>query len=71
MRFESAETLYGRSLPACPKCGEYLEQPTFEYGLCDGCGSKYELVDGTLPNLLPNLYQRQEMDKVGRIRRLD
>lgn len=53
--------------PQCPRCFEYIEQPTFEYGECDGCGSKFELLDGTYPNLLPNKFQREQMDKVGKV----
>lgn len=64
--FEDPAALYRRSLPACPRCGEYLEQPGFEYGLCDGCGSKHELVPGTKPSLLPNKAQRAAMDKLGK-----
>jgi len=58
--------MYARSAPICHRCGEYLEHPGFEYGLCDGCGSKYELVDGVPPNLIPNRQQREEMDKRGK-----
>lgn len=68
LRFENPEALYQRTQPSCPQCGEFLEQPGFEYGVCDDCGSKYELVDGTPPGLLPNLEQRKEMNKRGRIR---
>lgn len=69
--FEDPNALYRRNMPRCPRCEELLEQPGFEYGLCDGCGSKFELVDGTLPNLLPNLQQRKEMDKYGKARSVD
>lgn len=65
--FEDVEALYKRVQPECPQCGEYLEQPMFEYGLCDVCGSKLELVDGTKPGLLPNKKQRAEMAKRGRV----
>lgn len=65
--FENPALPYQKSLPACPRCGECLEQPGFEYGLCDGCGSKYELVPGTKPGLLPNKQQRAEMDKHGKV----
>lgn len=64
--FEDAAALYRRHLPACPRCGEFLEQPTFEYGLCDGCGSKYEITDGAAPCLLPNKKQRDEMARFGK-----
>lgn len=64
--FENPRALYERTLPACPRCGEYLEQPGFQYGLCDGCQSKYEIVPGTKPTLLPNKRQRDEMDKFGK-----
>lgn len=69
--FELPEKHYKRSQPRCPKCEEYLEQPGFEYGICDGCGSKFELMKGTPANLLPNAQQREEMNKVGKITRLD
>jgi len=65
--FENAEQLYERIQPECPQCGENLEQPGFDYGLCDGCGSKYELMEGTKPNLLPNRAQREEMAKRGKV----
>lgn len=64
--FENAATLYKKNLPTCPNCSEYLEQPQFTYGLCDGCGSKFELLDGTVPSLLPNHKQRQEMNRFGK-----
>jgi len=64
--FENPAQLYQLTLPACPHCGEYLEQPGFQYGLCDGCQSKYEIVPGTRPSLLPNKRQRDEMDKFGK-----
>ena len=67
LTFENPSALYRPFQPACPRCGEYLEQPGFEYGLCDGCGSKYELVTGTKPGLLPNKAQRAEMEKLGRV----
>ncbi len=66
--FEDVAELYRKFQPSCPRCGECLEQPGFEYGICDGCGSKYELVQGAKPGLLPNKKQREEMDKIGRIR---
>jgi hypothetical protein len=64
--FENAKALYAGFAPACPKCAEPLEQTGFDYGFCDGCGSKYEVVEGTKPGLLPNLRQRQAMDQVGK-----
>ncbi|MBP8132467.1 MAG: hypothetical protein KA184_23045 [Candidatus Hydrogenedentes bacterium] len=64
--FERPEALYARAQPACPQCGEPLEQPDFDYGLCDGCGSKFELMEGTRPSLLPNRQQREEMAKHGK-----
>jgi len=64
--FEDPRALYKRQQPSCPSCGEFLEQPGFEYGLCDGCGSKFELMEGTKPGLLPNRRQREEMDKYGK-----
>jgi len=67
--FPNAGLLYKQFQPVCPRCEEYLEQPGFEYGLCDSCGSKYELVEGTKPGLLPNFNQRQEMNKHGKVRR--
>jgi hypothetical protein len=62
----NAAELYKKRQPACPTCGEWLEQPGFEYGLCDGCGSKYEITEGCKPSLIPNQKQRAEMDKIGR-----
>lgn len=64
--FDNVASLYKKNLPACPRCGEFLEQPGFVYGLCDGCGSKFELMDGSLPSLLPNLNQRREMGRFGK-----
>lgn len=64
--FENPEKLYERHLPVCPACGEYLEHPTFLYGLCSGCGSKYELMPGAKPSLLPNRSQREAMEKHGK-----
>ena len=69
--FESPAQLYEKFQPSCPECGEFLEQPGFEYGLCDQCGSKYELVQGTKPGLLPNRQQRAEMDKHGKVWRIE
>jgi len=66
--FEDVSALYRAVVPACPRCNEPLEQPGFDYGLCDGCGSKYEIVEGTKPGLLPNRQQRAEMDKHGKTR---
>ena len=64
--FENPAALYKKNQPACPKCGEFLEHPGFEYGLCDGCGSKFEVMQGTVPSLLPNKKQRDEMNQVGK-----
>ena len=64
--FEEPAQLYKRFQPSCPKCEEPLEQPGFEYGYCDQCGSKYELMDGAKPGLLPNQAQRDEMKKHGK-----
>ena len=69
--FEDVAELYRKFQPACPQCGEFLEQPGFEYGLCDSCGSKFELVQGTKPGLLPNRRQRAEMDKLGKVWRIE
>jgi hypothetical protein len=66
--FANPAPLYKRVQPACPRCEEPLEQPGFDYGLCDGCGSKFELIEGTKPGLIPNLKQRQERDKFGKSR---
>jgi hypothetical protein len=59
--------VYNQQQPACPRCGEYLEHPGFEYGLCDQCGSKFELMDGSKPGWLPNLEQRKAMAKHGKV----
>lgn len=64
--FEDPHALYSRFQPACPKCGEPLEQPNFDYGFCDCCGSKFELMEGAKPGLLPNQQQRDEMNKHGK-----
>ncbi len=64
--FERPEELYKRFQPACPKCEEPLEQPGFEYGFCDRCGSKFELMEGAKPGLLPNQAQREAMRKHGK-----
>jgi hypothetical protein len=65
------EQVYNKYQPVCPRCEEHLEQPSFEYGLCDVCGSKYELMSGSKPSLLPNRAQRAEMNKHGKVRRQD
>lgn len=67
LAFKDPAALYRKFQPACPKCGESLEYPGFEYGICDNCGSKYELVEGAKPGLLPNVKQRKEMDKHGKV----
>ncbi len=66
LQFPDAEALYKRSQPMCSRCREPLEQPNFDYGYCDTCGSKFELVEGGKPGLLPNQRQREEMDKHGK-----
>jgi hypothetical protein len=63
--FSDPAALYKQNQPACPSCGEFLEHTGFEYGLCDVCGSKYELVQGALPSLLPNRKQREDMNLTG------
>lgn len=67
--FPNPAKLYEPFQPMCPRCEEFLEQPNFEYGICDGCGSKFELMSGIPPGLLPNRAQREAMNKIGRIRR--
>lgn len=64
--FENPAALYKKHQPVCPRCAEPLEQPGFDYGLCDGCGSKFEIVEGTKPGLLPNQRQRAEMERHGK-----
>lgn len=66
MVFQDPKQLYSRFQPACPKCREPLEQPNFDYGYCDSCGSKFEVMEGSKPGLLPNQRQRDEMDKHGK-----
>ncbi|MBI2433235.1 MAG: hypothetical protein HYV26_10220 [Candidatus Hydrogenedentes bacterium] len=68
LAFQDAGVIYAQAQPACPKCGEPLEYPGFDYGLCDGCGSKFEILEGTKPGLLPNRAQRAEMSKHGKAR---
>lgn len=65
--FESPGKLYREFQPSCPKCEEPLEQAGFDYGLCDGCGSKYEIIEGTKPGLLPNRQQRAAMAQHGKV----
>ncbi len=65
---ENPALLYKQIQAVCPRCDEPLEQPGFDYGLCDGCGSKFELVEGTKPGLIPNYAQRQERDRHGKSR---
>lgn len=69
--FQNVGELYDKFQASCPQCGEFLEQPGFEYGLCDACGSKYELVRGTKPGLLPNKQQRSEMERLGKVWRIE
>jgi hypothetical protein len=59
--FDDPGMVYAQHQPACPRCREFLEHPGFEYGLCDGCGSKFELVEGAVPSHMPNYQQRKEM----------
>ena len=54
--------------PHCPHCDAYVEQPGFDYGTCDTCGSKHEIPEGAKPGLMPNRAQRTEMDKHGKAR---
>ena len=68
--FEAGMRVYQQIQPACPKCEEPLEQPGFDYGLCDQCGSKFEIMEGTKPGLLPNRAQRDAMNQRGRARRV-
>lgn len=65
--FEDVAKVYAQHQPQCPRCEEPLEQPGFEYALCDGCGSKFELAEGIKPGWLPNLQQRQESAKHGKL----
>ena len=67
LEFAAVGRMISTFQPQCPRCFEYIEQPTFEYGECEGCGSKFELMEGTYPNLLPNKFQREQMDKVGKV----
>jgi len=69
--FENPSKLYNHVNPACPRCGEHLEHRGFEYGQCDVCGSKYEVMEHTKPSLLPNAAQRAEMAKHGIMRYRD
>ena len=65
--FKDPAALYEKTTPACPQCGEFLEHAGFEYGYCDNCDSKYELVAGAKPSLLPGPKQREAMNKVGKV----
>ncbi len=67
LAFDDPVQLYRRFQAVCPQCAEPLEQPGFDYGLCNSCGSKFEIVEGTKPGLLPNRQQRAEMDKHGKV----
>ena len=71
LAFEEPRALYAKNQPMCPRCSEFLEQPGFEYGLCDGCGTKYELVEGARPGFMPNKEQRAEMEQYGRSRSIE
>jgi len=66
LAFENPAALYEKFQPACPRCEEFLEQPGFIYGFCDGCGSKFELMPNSKPSLIPNRTQRAEMNKHGK-----
>ena len=66
VQFDNLAQVYERNQPVCPRCGEFLEHPGFEYGICDGCQSKYELVEGAKPGLLPNKKQRAQMEQYGK-----
>ena len=66
LEFKDLNALYAQHQPLCPRCEEPLEVPDFDYGLCDACGSKFEIMEGTKPGLLPNRAQRMEMNKHGR-----
>lgn len=68
LAFENLAAVYAQVQPLCPRCQEPLEVQNFDYGLCDTCGSKFEIMEGTKPGLLPNRAQRIEMDKFGRTR---
>ncbi len=68
LEFPDVDEVYKPIGPRCPNCEEPLEAAGFDYGLCDECGSKYELVPGTKPSWLPNQAQREEMNKLGRSR---
>lgn len=63
---ENLGAVYSLAQPICPKCDEPFEYPNFDYGFCDACGSKYEIMEGTKPGLMPNKAQRVEMNKHGR-----
>ena len=47
--FSDPANIYAQFQPAFPHCGEFLEQPGFEYGLCDGCGSKHNSCKAARP----------------------
>lgn len=68
--FRVPKQIYDMQVPHCPKCGEYVEHPGFDYGVCDECNSRFELVEGCVPGLLPNRKQRAEMEQYGKIRYL-
>lgn len=65
---ENSGQFYQDFQPQCPHCAEFLEHPGFDYGICDVCGSKFELPDGAKPGLLPNAEQRKRMGIFGKIR---
>lgn len=68
LEFTDVQSLYNKFGPKCPQCEEPLESLDFDYGLCDDCGSKYELVAGSKPSWLPNQAQREDMNRTGRAR---
>ncbi|MCD6287743.1 MAG: hypothetical protein J7M12_01375 [Candidatus Hydrogenedentes bacterium] len=68
LEFDDVQSLYNKFGPKCPRCDEPIESIGFDYGLCDECGSKYELVAGSKPSWLPNQAQREEMNRFGRSR---
>ncbi len=68
LEFENPGKIYSQHKAVCPQCDEPLEQPNFDYGACDACGSKYEIVENTKPGLLPNKEQRDAMNIYGRSR---
>jgi len=66
--FPDVDLVYMPFGPRCPQCEEPLEAAGFDYGLCDECSSKYELVPHTKPSWLPNQAQREKINQQGRSR---